>query len=56
MNGKNNKNEGIGIIAIIIIVILAGVGLYYFFSHRPGVTTENNVPLEAPAPIKGSME
>ena len=32
---KNGKNEGVGIATIVLIVILAVIGLYYFFSHRP---------------------
>ena len=52
---KDNENESIGIIGIIIIIILATIGLYYFFSHRPPTATNvenySNVPVEAPHPI-----
>lgn len=57
MNGKDNQNERISIIAIIVIVILAAIGLYFFFSsHRPptALTTDNSLPLEAPAPVSGN--
>jgi hypothetical protein len=54
MKNNDNSNEAIGIVSIIIIIILAGIGLYFFFSHRPlsALNAEEypNVPLEAPVP------
>ncbi|MBA2657465.1 MAG: hypothetical protein H0U70_10880 [Tatlockia sp.] len=52
---NDNQNEAVGIIAIFIIIILAAVGLYYFFSHRPPTAlnvegSNPNVPVEAPHP------
>ncbi|CDZ76282.1 hypothetical protein BN59_00549 [Legionella massiliensis] len=55
MNKKDNGDEGPGLIAILIIIVLAAVGLYYFFSHRPptalNIDDNPNAPLEAPASL-----
>lgn len=52
---KDTENEAIGIIGIIVIIILAAIGLYYFFSHRPPTALETQqpptVPLEVPHPV-----
>lgn len=51
---QDNENETIGIIGIIVIIILAAIGLYYFFSHRPPsalkVEETPTLPLEVPSP------
>ncbi|MBA3536625.1 MAG: hypothetical protein H0T84_08455 [Tatlockia sp.] len=50
----DNENEAIGIIGIIVIIILAAIGLYYFFSHRPptalNIEETPTFPLEVPHP------
>jgi hypothetical protein len=55
MMNQDNENETIGIIGIIVIIILAAIGLYYFFSHRPPTAlnveeTPTTIPLEVPHP------
>lgn len=56
---NNNQDEGPGFIAIIIIIILACVGLYYFFSHRPptalNVDENPNIPIEEPSQINNNV-
>ena len=49
---KDDKNEYIGIATLIIVVILAVLGIYYYFSHSPHSSKVSNThpPLEAPAP------
>ncbi len=51
MKKKDRENEYIGIVSIIIIAILAIVALYYFYSHRPALSTNSTPPIEAPAPL-----
>jgi hypothetical protein len=54
MNNSDNQNDGPGFIAIIIIIILASIGLYYFFSHRP--PTALNVDDNPDGPLQPSPQ
>lgn len=50
MNNKDNQGEGPNFPVTLIIIILAAVGLFYFFSHRPPTSFKSednpNVPLQ----------
>ena len=48
---KKGKNEGVGIASIVIIVIVAVIGLYYFFSHRPHENTVEGHNPHAPTEV-----
>lgn len=51
----NDGEDKFGLIAVLIIILLAAIGLYYFFSHRPPtaltINDNPNAPLEAPVPV-----
>lgn len=47
---QDDKKEYLGIVSIIVLIIVAALGVYYFYSHTSSKMVDNSAPLETPSP------